>query len=208
MNQTHFDVIKKAQDDFITRIDALAATQSRDAGMDYVYSNSVQAERVKSRREAATFALEDGIREARAKVNTEIDTMKQAFRRYLTAPADPATLATLKALLDSGIELTDKELRAYADSQNYAILRLIAPHSHGRISAPNPDDFEKDMNAITGHFDVLAAYSGPNCELCDAVTVRPWGQSPRVNAAILSGTVPAFPGKLAEIAGRWQSVEG
>ncbi len=76
------------------------------------------------------------------------------------------------------------------------------------MQAPSLDRFEKDMRDILSHFDMLAAYSGANCELADAVTARPFGHSARVVGAILNGTISQFPAKLDEIAARWNIVNG
>ena len=115
MNKNHFDAIQKAQDDYIRRIDNLAAAQAKEAETDYIFADAVKRDRLEARREAAQFAMSDGMKEAWGKAQAEIDAMREAFRRYLTAPADPAQLATLRSLLDSGLELTDREIQAYAD---------------------------------------------------------------------------------------------
>lgn len=208
MNKNHFDAIQKAQDDYIRRIDNLAAAQAKEAETDYIFADAVKRDRLEARREAAQFAMSDGMKEAWGKVQTEIDAMREAFRRYLTAPADPAQLATLRALLDSGLELTDREIQAYADMGNYTILRLIQPHAKGHIKLPSFDEFEHTMARIKEHFDILAAYSGPNNELADFVTVRPWGQGAIVNGAVLKGSIPKFPALLADFCDRWSMIEG
>ncbi len=206
MNKEHFANIQKAQNDYIRRIDNLAAAQNKEAQTDYIFSDAVKRDRLEARRKAAQFAMSDGAREAKQKAAVEVEAMKQAFRAYIVKPTDPATLASLQALLSGGVDLTDREIQAYADMGNYTILRLLQPYSRGRVTVPDIDAFERDMGEILSHFDTLSAYSGANNELADFVTARPWGQSAAVNGAILKGSIPKFPGKLEEIASRWAIV--
>lgn len=112
MKQEHFTNIQRAADDFIERVDAIIPGQQKEAETDYLFSDAVKRDRMERRREAAQFAINDGARQAKERATVEVDAMRGAFRRYMTAPADPAQLASLQALLSSGIELTDKEIRS------------------------------------------------------------------------------------------------
>lgn len=206
MNKKHFEIIEQAAADFIKRVDAIIPGQQVEAKSDHYFADAVQSQRREARRAAAEFAINDGAKAAREKATAEVEAMRTAFKKYMTATSDPGALQSLQALVNAGVELTPAEVEAYAATGDYATLRILEPHSKGRVTAPSVEAFEQDMRAILGHFDMLTAYSGPACELAEAVTARPWGQSARVNGAILKGTIPTFPGKLAEIAARWEIV--
>ena len=202
MNQKHFDNLKKIAADYVHDIDAMTTNYQRDAAGDYLYNDDLKQQRKAARTAETARTIEQAAENVKKAANAEVEAMRSTFRKYMTDITNPTALQSLQALISAGVELTPEEVQAFASSGDYAALR-----SKGRVSAPSMDAFERDMRNILGHFDYLAAYSGPNCELADAITARPWGQSPRVNGAILKSAIPKFPSELDTIAERWAVVK-
>ncbi len=207
MNKVHFENISRASADFVKRIDNLIPNELTDAAEDERYSDAVKKERQDSRRAAIAAAISNGAAAAKQQAVAEIEAMRAAFSKFMTTVSDPGALQTLQALLSTGVELSPAEIQVYASTGDYATLRILEPHGKGHVIAPRAEDFERDMRKPLDHYNMLAAYSGPSCELADAVTARPYGQSPRVAGAIIKGVIGSFPASLDEIGARWENVK-
>ena len=207
MNRSHFETIQQAAAAHIKKIDELAAAATQEAKTDHLFADVVQAERKERRRAGAMEIISESAAAAKQKAVTEIENMRKAFSTHMTTTTDPGALQSLQALISAGITLSQSEVDAFAATGDYAALRLLEQHTKGRVKAPTLENFNKDMTDISLYFDLLAAYSGPGHELADAVTARPWGQSPTVAGAMLEGQTRHFPAMLDEISSRWDVVK-
>lgn len=207
MNKTHFAAIQQAATAHIKKIDETAQLAAQEAKTDYLFADAVQTDRKEKRRAGAAAIITESATAAKKKALDEIEAMRGAFSKYMTATTDPGALQALQSLISAGITLSQSEVDAFAATGDYAALRLLEQHTKGRTTAPTLENFNKDMRDISLFFDLLAAYSGPSCELADAVTVRPWGQSPAVAGAMLESQISHFPAMLDEIHDRWAVVK-
>lgn len=207
MKKVHFDRLAKISNDYVNTINSMIPAYQQGEAGDTVYNAEVQQQRRATRTAEAAQNITKEAENMKKAASAEIEAMKAAFRKYMTNTSNPAALQSLTALIAGGAELTSAEIEAFAAESDFAILRLLEPRSRGRVTAPKYEAFDRDMGDIMTFFNQLCAYSGPASELAACIEARPWGQSARVNGAILKGTIPNFPGKLDTIAERWAVVK-
>ena len=195
MNEKHFEIIGKASRDFIKSVDSIIPEIQAEAERDKSFADFVQRDRQAARREYAAKIINDGAAAAKRTAQAEIDAMRSAFKKYMTTTKDPGALQSLQALISG------------AATGDYATLRLLEPHSRGRVKAPDLTRFETDMKELALYFDGLACYCGPACELADYTTARHFGLPSRTGGTIVKGKADHFQATLDEIATRWSIVK-
>ncbi len=207
MNKIHFDNLAKASADFIKGVNAIIPDVQKNAAEDANWAEFVQKDRREARAAYVAATINEGAATAKRKAEAELDAMRAAFKKYMTAVTDPTALQSLQALVNAGVELTPAEVEAYATTGDYATLRVLEPHSKGRVKAPDLTRFETDMRELALYFDGLTSYSGPACELADYTTARYFGLPSRTGGTIIKGKADHFQATLDEIAARWSMVK-
>ena len=207
MNEKHFEIIGKASRDFIKSVDSIIPEIQAEAERDKSFADFVQRDRQAARREYAAKIINDGAAAAKRTAQAEIDAMRSAFKKYMTTTKDPGALQSLQALISGGVELSPAEVEAFAATGDYATLRLLEPHSKGRVKAPGLEEFDRDMKELALYFDGLSSYCGPACELADYTTARYFGMPPKTAGTVVKGRADNFQATLEEIATRWNVVK-
>lgn len=205
MNAKYFDTIKQASAGFVAAVDSMIPDYQREANADRQYNADLQQQRRADRNTNTRRAVEAAAAAAKSAADAAISEMKGDFDAYMMK-SHPA-LPTLQAMLSAGVQLTEQEIKTFAQTQNFAILRLLEKPSRGHIVAPDRARFDNDMQELTSLFNSLAGYCGPNAELLDTIPARNGGLSPRVYATVIKAQLANLPAKLAEISERWGGVD-
>ncbi len=207
MNKNHFDNLAKASTDFIKSVDSIIPDVQKNAAEDKNWAEFVQKDRREARAAYVAATINEGAATAKRKADAELDAMRAAFKKYMTTTSDPGALQSLQALIGAGVKLSRAEVEAFAASNDYATLRLLEPHSQGRVKAPDLTRFETDMKEIAFYFGGLSSYSGPACELADYTTAHYFGLPSKTAGTIVKGKADHFQATLDEIAARWSMVK-
>lgn len=198
-----FEALKKINDTYRAAIDALSVEFETDAARDARYSDEIKAQRVAERNARFNAEIDAAAKKAVETTAPEFTKLREKLRTYITASADPATLATLQALIAGGVQLTDAEIAAFADGAGYTVLRLLEGPSKGHVQAPKLDKLEAELKELEAHFRNLRAYRGG---MAAASAESAWGMSATVGSAIQAGVIDKFSGKVDGIAAQWVGI--
>ena len=199
-----FDKLKKISSDYKIAVDALTPDYQHDGARDHLWSEEVQA-RMKTDRNAAYNAEIDKLaQKAQEQAAPVIAELRETVQRYITSSTDPATLTTLQGLIAAGADLSEAEIKAFAEKGGYYVLRLLEKPSRGHITAPSLEKFEAEVADLERHFRDLWAYRGG---LASIGSGGYFGQASTTSSVIMKGMIDGLPGKLDAMAERWAVLE-
>lgn len=199
---TEFETFKKLSTDYKVAVDALGEPYKRETASDLPYSTETIVRRVEERNDRYNDKIESLAASAADKAAPEIGKLRDKLGAYITR-SDPDKIATLQALIASGVELTSFEIESFARGACYAVLKLLERPSKGHVQAPDVDALRRDLRKIETHFQNLQFYRG---DLAKIGTLSMFGQSSTVSSIAVSNSIDGFPAHLDEIATRWTCV--
>lgn len=202
-----FDTLKKIFANYKSDVDALETEYRQDVARDLTFNDKIIAERAQRRNEAYGNRIDVLSDRARTAAAQEIGKLKAALNEYVTTSTatDKDKIQTLSALLAAGVELTGREITAFADGAGYAVLRMLAPHSNGRIIAPDLSRLEQDLKDIKLRADALRHYRGPLLHDTGGISGL-FGQDGFGSNATATVLLENAPAELDEMAGRWSDI--
>jgi len=201
--KTTFERLKKISSNYRAAVDELAPAYTKDAAPDASYNDEIRAERARARNNDYNARIDALARKAQEAAAPEIAELRRAIQAYTTSSTDPATLATLQGLISAGVELSDAEIKAFAQKGGYAVLKLLERPSKGHVKAPDPMRFEQELRDLEIHFKDISTYRGGLAKISPD---KPWGLVPVTGNVIMAGRLDKFPAKLDAMAERWACI--
>ena len=202
--RTIFERLLKISNIYREKVDDLSRDYDLDARRDYMFSDTIKAEKVSERNDKFNRLIDQAAEEAAGKAEPEIAKLRECLKQYITGSSDPTTLSTLQSLIAAGVQLNNTEINAFAQVGGYGVLKMLERPSGGHIQAPRVEGLEKDVDELTAYFRSIRAYRG---EMADATSETFWGMSAPVGSTIQQGMIEGFGAKLDELAGRWAVLE-